>query len=338
VAFPFNSSRVKCGLILAAAALGAFVSAQAADSPRVTLTAKFAPGDSLEYRIESQIATAGKADTPIANSEGPTQSSLVINLRERLDVLRVERQAAGEAVAFRLTWDQAQARSSSDAIDPTVADPAAPYAKIQGRSVEFTLAPNGGISNFKGLEDILPGGVPPADAVSWIPMLVATSQFPSGGIAINQTWKAERPMEGAPLAGLAWQMQSTYQRNESCPIYPNDDETHLKLPAGKGECAVILSEMTISRHGSAHSDATPPDFMANGLRTSGSWTGDGSILGSISLQTGLLYTATETSSQDADYEIKSATTGSAIHYVAKVQNQTGIALISFVPAAAAQAR
>jgi hypothetical protein len=294
----------------------------------VTLTPKFAVRESVEYQIETRIATAGKVDTPIANDEGPTQTSLVINLRERLDVLKIDAQEGGDAITFRLTWDQAQAQASSDAIDPTAADPAAPYANIQGQSVEFTLAPNGGLTNFKGLEGILPGGIPPADAVAWIPMLNAAAQFPAGGIAINQFWKAERPIDGAPLAGLSWQIQSTYQRNESCPILPNDAETHLKPAAGTGECAVVLSEMSITRRGNAHSDATPPDYLHNGLRTSGSWTGSGSTLGSISLQTGLLYTATETSSQDADYQIVSAATGSAIHYRAKVQNETGITLLS----------
>jgi hypothetical protein len=317
---------------LAAATLAMLASVHAADTVRVKIAPKLLPGEIVEYRIETRVATAGKADTPIANSEGPTQSSLVINLRERLEVLSAQSEQGGDLVAFRLTWDQAQAQSSTDAIDPTAADPAAPYAKIEGQTMEFTLAPNGALSNFKGLENILPGGVPPPDSVAWIPMLVAASQFPSGGVAINQTWKAERPIEGAPLAGLFWQMQSTYQRNESCRVFPADAETHLKSPGGNGECAVILSEMGIGRHGSVHGDATPPDYVVNGLRTSGSWTGSGSILGSISLENGLPYTATETSSQDADYEIKSAATGSAIHYTAKLQNQTDITLDSLAPA------
>jgi hypothetical protein len=298
----------------------------AADSARIALVPKFVAGQVFVYHIETQTSTAGKTTTPIVNTEGPTQASLTIDLRERLEVLHVDPHPDGEAVTLRITWDASRADTESDALDPTAQNPAAPYGKLEGQSMELTLSPDGALSNFKGLEDILPGGVPPADSVAWISLLTASAGFPHGGIAVGQQWKSELPIAGAPLARLVWQTQATYQRNEACQPLPGASTTGVSSQ----QCAVILTQMQVARHGSSHSDATPDEYLRNGLRTSGTWTGSGALLGSISIQTGMLVSATETSSQNMDYEIKSASTGSSIHYTAKVQNQTGITLVDIL--------
>ncbi len=299
-----------------------------AKDTRLILVPRFLVGETLVYDVESQTQTAGNTVTPIINHEGATQSALSIGLRERLEVLSVDRAPEGESVRFRLAWDDAHASASADALDPTASNPAEPFVKLQGRSMEFTLAPNGSISKLSGLEDILPGGVPPIESVEWISSLAAPQSFPSGGIAVGQQWSADRPIAGAPLAGLFWQLQSTYERNEPCPTpKPATGPSQTAATMQPQQCAVIKSEMSVGRRGSAHSDATPEDYLHQGLRTSGTWTGSGAELGSIAIQTGLLMNVTETSSQNVDYEIRSATTGSSIHYMAKVESQTGITLV-----------
>jgi hypothetical protein len=91
---------------------------------------------------------------------------------------------------------------------------------------------------------------------------------------------------------------------------------------------VILTHFEISRQGSARSDATPEDYRRNGLRTSGTWLGSGEALESVSLATGLLVSSTQTSKQDADYEIMSVATGSRIHEQGHVQSQSEITLVT----------
>jgi hypothetical protein len=83
----------------------------------------------------------------------------------------------------------------------------------------------------------------------------------------------------------------------------------------------------MSRRGSPKSEATPPDYRKNGLRTSGAWTGSGDSLASISLSTGLLVTSTENSTQQVDYVITSATTGASVRRKGRVQSQLIITLI-----------
>jgi hypothetical protein len=91
---------------------------------------------------------------------------------------------------------------------------------------------------------------------------------------------------------------------------------------------VILTRFEISRQGSARSDATPEDYRRNGLRTSGTWLGSGEALESVSLETGLLVSSTQTSKEDADYEITSVATGSRIHEQGHVQSQSEITLVT----------
>jgi hypothetical protein len=88
-----------------------------------------------------------------------------------------------------------------------------------------------------------------------------------------------------------------------------------------------LTHFEILRHGSSQPEDTPEEYRRNGLRTSGTWTGAGESLDSVSLASGLLESSTQTSRQDIDYEITSATTGSRIHHVGQVQSQSEITLV-----------
>jgi hypothetical protein len=65
----------------------------------------------------------------------------------------------------------------------------------------------------------------------------------------------------------------------------------------------------------------------NGLRTSGTWTGSGESLDSISLATGLIVRSTQTTTQNMDFEVLSPTTGSKIHYVGQVETQSHVILL-----------
>jgi hypothetical protein len=309
----------------------AIAAASFAATPRVRLTPTFLRGETLTYQIEISTETAGKTTAPIANNEGATQTSLNIALREKLQILSVAPSSAGDITGIRLTWDEAQASSTSDALDPTASDPAAPFNALEGQSVEFTLSADGALKNFSGLEKVMPGGVPPPESVAWIESLVGANRFPRGGVSVGQQWKSESAIAGAPLAGLFWVTKSTYQHNEPCAPASGTQQPS----QGSLQCALIIGQMSIERHSSEHSnghgngrgDDTPEDYLHNGLRTAGTWTGTGGELGAIDVSNGILVNTTENSTQSMDYEIRSATTGSAIHYVAKVETQTGIALI-----------
>jgi len=301
----------------------------AAAASRVQLTPKFSPGETLRYQIEARTTTTGTTTTPIVNPEGGSQSVQVMDLLVRLDVLDIlPASGAGPGpVHVRATFEKSSANLDSDALDleqPSLEDA---YQRIEGHSLEFTMAQDAQLSEFKGLEDLFPNRAAAEPVLAWLTGLLASRGVPRDGVAIGQKWNSERALSGVPLTGLTWRTQSTYLRDEPC--HRSDAASAPGRPAAgpADACAIILTRLKIFRRGSAHGDATPEAYRRNGLRTSGAWTGSGESLDAISLVTRRLVSSTETSSQDMDYVITSAATGSAIHHQARVQTQSQITLV-----------
>ena len=334
----------------------------ASDHQRVHLLPQFKPGDSLRYQIESQMTSAGTTTTPIVNPEGATQVKQSVSIILRLDVLEVQAAASGPAsssepkaarpanrapatnavsapMRIRATYEKSSATSESDAYDPTSASLADQYNRLEGRSMEFTLEPDGRIVDIKGLEDMLSNPSAAQTVRTWMAGLSSSAGFPQQGIEIGQKWSREQPLTGVPLDRLFWHTEADYLRNEVCPEnIPLSSETTAaptpevasQAPSGNSPtCATILTQFTITRHGShnPHADDTPDDYRHNSLRTSGTWTGSGESLDSISLATCRMIRSTQSSSQDLDFAITSTNTGSRMTYKGKIETRTEIVLL-----------
>ena len=74
-------------------------------------------------------------------------------------------------------------------------------------------------------------------------------------------------------------------------------------------------------------DLTPADYLHNGLRTSGAWTGAGQSLNFVSLQSGFVVSATQTVDQQLNFTIASASSPSRMNYTGEVKSQSQITLL-----------
>lgn len=324
-----------------AALLFVFTPAHVAARERVHITPKFRPGDTLYYRIEMRTVSTGKMTTPIINPEGGTKFSENVDLLVRLEVLPVAgARASGEKtppggddgpVRMHVTYVRAHANSESDAPAFDTLHAGRDYDRLEGHSFEFTLEPGGTIADFQDVDNILPKSANPSQAFSWMKTLASSSGLPRQGIAVGQKWTSERPLKNAPLTGLVWKAESTYLRNEACGAVLAVPRAEKRTAKPAGECAVILTQFQIARHGSKHSDETPLDYRRHGLRTSGTVTGSGESLDSISLATGLLASSTQSSTQHVDFDITSAANGEQIHRVGEVRTQTIIRQVTAPP-------
>src|ERR1700751_2405088 len=338
-------------IAIQAAALFALPVLAASDHQRVHLLPQFKPGDSLRYQIESQMTIDRTTTTPIVNPEGATQLKRSVSIVLPLDVLEVRPGAPGANGArgtnaapgpmrLRATYEKSSATSESDAYDPTSASLADQYNRLEGRSMEFTVEPDGKIVDIKGLEDMLSNPSAAQTVRTWMAGLSSSAGFPPQGIEIGQKWSREQPLTGVPLDRLFWRTEATYLRNEICPEnIPTGDsktppgptpEVAPKAPSASAPmCAIILTKFTIVRRGShsAHADDTPDDYRHNGLRTSGTWTGSGESLDSFSLATGRMIRSTQSSSQDLNFAITSTNTGSRMTYKGKINTETQIILL-----------
>ena len=310
---------------------------------RIHLLPEFKPGDVLRYQIETRMTTAGTTTTPIVNPQGATQIKQSADITLRLEVLAVQPGANGAAgpIRLRATYEKSSAISESDAYDPSSAAAVDQYNRLEGHSMEFTVNPGGQLTDVHGLDELFSNPSAAQNLRSWMTGLSSSTSFPPAGIAIGQKWSREVPLTGIPLAGLFWRTEASYLRNELCPANNAGTDvaanapgapaaTPPKSPTANSEtCAVILTQFTIVHHGhrSSSSDESPEDYRRNGLRTSGTWTGSGQSLDSISLSTGHTIRSTQSSSQSLDYAITSTTTGSRLTYKGKIETESQITLL-----------
>jgi hypothetical protein len=307
------------------------------------------------------MTTSGTTTSPIENPEGASLLKQSADMIIRLDILNVQ-SASGSAMGrihLRATYEKSDATSETDAYDPQAAALADQFARLQGRSVEFIIEPDGKLSSIIGLEDILSNPSVAQSVRAWMINLSSGAAFPQAGIALGQKWANEQPLVGSPLAGLIWRTESTYLRDEPCrSAAPAGSTSSRGNPAAPAEpsatpqpsatspsvaassvaadesCAVILTRVEILRRRS-HDDPTPKDYRRNSLSTSGTWTGSGESLDSISLSTGLTIRSTQTSTQDINLTIISTRSGARMNYTAHVESQTEIRLL---PGPSAQAQ
>jgi hypothetical protein len=299
---------------------------------RVQLAPKFSVGQVVRYRVESTIQTTGKTTSPIVNPEGGSQASDAIHMQVRLEVLAV---ATDGRIRLRAVYEKSSADSETDALDLTARSFASRFNRLEGRTFEFTLGSDGSLQNVQDLTAAVSGHTSQAltPELSWLQEVISSENIPQRSAAVGEKWKSEKPVPGTPLSGLVSRSESTYLRNEPCGTSPKENSAAVAstTPPPADDCAVILTQFEISRSGSLHSDATPPDYRQNGLRTSGAWTGAGESLDSISLASGLLVSSTQSSNEQMDYQVTSTSTGSTIHHTGKTQSQTQITLVPAQP-------
>jgi hypothetical protein len=321
--------------------IGAFASPlDSAPAQRHHLNPRFTVGQVLRYQISTRTTTTSNTTTPIVDAEGSSQLKQTLFIQLRIDVLAVQPGANGAVGTIRLraTYEKASATSETDSYDPGADSLVDQFNKLEGRAVEFTIDSDGKLSHVAGLDDLLANPVASSTVRSSMSGLSASALFPKEGIVIGQKWSNEQPLENTPLAGLVRRSESTYVRDESvsspvAEVAATASDTNdlaaakQSPPASNTACAVIVTKFEILRRGGAHGDTTPPEYIHNGLRTSGTWTGSGQSLDSISLATGFVVRSTQTASQSMDFEIVSPATGSKIHYVGQVETQSEITLL-----------
>jgi hypothetical protein len=325
---PQLSRRTKRSFLSAVTCLALIALSLSAAPAKVHLSMKFTPGEVLRYQIETSTTANNKMETPIENPEAASKSTQSVSLILRLDVLNTPpaNGAAAGSVRVRTTFEKSDAAFKSDAFDLAASNVEDQYKHLEGRSLEYTIEPDGQVSHITGIDDLPANPVVAQNVHAWMNGLSFGARIPKGGIEVGQKWNTDQPMEGTPLGGLVWRNRSTYLHDEPCSPAdgPQKSPTGAQPAANANPlCAVIVSEFKIIRNG----DATPEDYSRKGLDTSGTWTGTGGSLEYISLADGTLVRSTQNSTQNMDVEIVKIKIGSKIHYVSRVDSKSEISLL-----------
>jgi hypothetical protein len=322
------SARNQRYILAAVACLSLIALSLSAAPAKVHLSMKFTPGEVLRYQIETSTTANNKMETPIENPEAASKSTQSVSLILRLDVLNapLANRAAAGSVRIRTTFEKSDAAFKSDAFDLAGSNVQDQYKHLEGRSLEYTMEPDGQVSHITGIDDLLANPVVSENVHAWMNGLSFGARLPQGGIEVGQKWNTDQPMEGTPLGGLVWRNRSTYLHDEPCSPTAALQKTSTGARSAADanlSCAVVVTEFKIIRNG----DATPDDYARKGLDTSGAWTGSGGSLEYISLADGTLIRSTQNSRQNMDVEILSVKTGSKIHYVSRVDSKSEISLL-----------
>ena len=308
------------------------IARQSHTGDRVHLAPRYSTGQALHYSVQLHTKTTAHAAGPIVDPEGATQFDQSVNVILRLDVLSAARASDGTA-RLRTTYERVIANNKDNSYDPGAEDLEKQYARLQGRSIEFTLHPDGKITDISGLQEVAANPARAAEMNQWLSQITLGASVPRKGIVIGEKWSSVQPLSGAPIAGVSWHTKSTYQSDEPCNVSGPKTVSGAaakNLPASHSapeECAIILtqSEMRESR---GRGDRTPNEFKKNGLRTMGEWKGAGESLTELSLRSGLVISVTQSGTTHMDYTVTAAATGNHVHYTADTQSQ---ALITLLP-------
>src|SRR5207249_5705170 len=162
----------------------------------------------------------------------------------------------------------------------------------QGKSIEFTISPDGSVNEVKGLDFLFPEQQQAWQ--QWVARFALAWTLPADGMKFGEKWKSEQAEQaGAPIAGLHWARESSYVRDEPCQASQLSIMGDVSASSAPPDtCAVLLTTATLKQKSSSK-DATPEDFKLHELRTMGTAKGTNEIITYISLKSGLVVRATE---------------------------------------------
>jgi hypothetical protein len=294
-------------------------------SARVDLRTKLVPGQVLRYQVQLQTVTDTKRSGAVSDPEGPSRLTVTWDATIKLEVLGAaftrgaENDPLTRPLRVRTTYEHSAATVKGDSPDPQSEQVEQSYKRLEGQVIEFTVGPDGHVSDVHGLEGIIDDDKVRQGAEQWIAQVSAPAMA-AQGVAVGQTWNSAQPADSMPIAGMIWRSNSTYLRNESCqPAESN------QAGSSGDMCAVILTRQSVLP-GRKRRDPTPEDYRRNGLKTSGQWNGSGESLSYISLQSHLAVSVTQDSSQKIDFTVTNSS-GSSIRYAGTIETHSRVELL-----------
>jgi hypothetical protein len=283
-----------------------------AATQRIHLAPKLLSGQPLRYQIDARTVTTSRSSGRIEDPQGPSNSEVNLAAIIRQEILPV---ASGAPHRVRVTYEKSSATATSDSFDPSLAVLKEQYARLEGRSLEFSLDAQGKATNYTGLENLFPDEKSAAAAREWFSQLASGVELPSEGIFLGQSWNTVRTnVPGMPLLGLTWRTESTYLRDEPCAPAATDDT-----------CAVIRTRLSVTQR-PLH-NATPDDYRRRNMRTSGKLASSGESLSYISLRTGWIVRVSQTSLEEMDVVLMATDGGSQLRINGRVESTTHIQLL-----------
>lgn len=274
-----------CGLL--SAALMLLCAASLLGDARVLFLPKLQSGETMQYEVHGHVDRIVKTESRVSSIRGPQQLQGDLSNLVRLSVQEVRTSKAQPWVAA-----QVELLPGPDTPNPRATTPRS--------RVAFEILDRGQLGGIHGLD-----ALSPEERLVW-QFWVARFAFgwtlPAEGMKPGEKWKYEEPeLDAALIAGLVWEREVTYARDDKCPVLPGET------------CGVFLIQSTL-RQKSSTKDSTPEEFHLHELKTSGSAHGENQVIAYISRKTGLVLRATEEVKQSMDVTVMKTEGTNGVHY------------------------
>ena len=270
------------------AALFFFCAVTLRSDTRTLLAPQVKPGQTFLYEVHGRLNRAVKTESRVSNLRVPQQLQGELSSRIRLSVQKVSagKPHATVTVQTELLPEDAAARPGS----------AAPPAL----KLTFDILGNGQLGNLNGLDDLSPEQR--LMWQFWIARFAFSWILPHSRLKPGEKWKLEeKELSDTLIAGLVWERETTYARDDQCPVFPAET------------CAVFLTQSTLKQKSSTK-DSTPEDYRLHELKTMGSAKGSNQVITYISRKTGLVLRANEDVQQSMEVTVMKTDGSNGVHY------------------------
>jgi len=281
-----QSKRVAWRAVGSVVLLAAWIGAARSDQ-RVVLLPALRAGQAVKYDVHGKVKRHVKTESRVATMLHPGDAQRDIAMPLVFTAKEIHLENGRPVVVGHAEID--------------VGEPDSTDNKSSAKAnVDFTIAGNGQVAKAEGLDDVTPELR--LAWQFWLSRFALGWTLPAEGAKPGDKWKTEEAERTpSPIANLVWETETTYVRNDKCPLIPAET------------CASFLTRATLKQKSSAK-DATPEDYRLHELRTSGTAKGTNEIFTYISLKNGLVVRATEETQQSMDVTIAKADGTNGVHY------------------------
>jgi hypothetical protein len=272
-------------------------------SSEVVLVPHLKVGQVFQYKSMARIKRLAHTGSHVAiqPEQGQTETQISTNIAVMIKEIRIDKKKPVIVMHADL---ESQPEASETAATKTV----------KGK-LDFTIAGDGQVSQLQGLDDL-----DPEQRIAWqfwVSQFAYGWTLPAKGITLGEKWKTEEVENTpTPIVNLVWERETTYVRNDKCPVMPTET------------CAVLLTDATLKQK-SSPGDTTPESYKLHKLKTSGIAKGTNETITYVSLKTHLVLRAKEDVQQMLDAIVAKADASNEVRYLIEANSQFEVV---FVPA------
>ena len=245
-------------------------------------------GQTLLYEVHGRLNRSVKTESRVSTFFGPQQLQGDLSSQIRVSVEKVLAGKPHPVASVQTEVQPITLTQANSATSPT-------------QKLTFDILGSGQLGNLNGLDDLSPEQR--LIWQFWVARFAFGWTLPPSRLKPGEKWKFEElETSDSLIAGLVWEREITYARDDPCPVLPAET------------CAVFLTQSTLKQK-SSPKDSTPESYRLHELKTLGTAKGTNQAITYISRKTALVLRANEDLQQSMDVTVLKSDGTNGVHYI-----------------------